>query len=283
MSSAFDRLAGEPVPAGAPASLGVEEGVSWGEVHERLRSRSLPVDALWAWLIGCARRGWTVRGGQTVLGCIGLAVPMLARVTGRYAAPGSGDRDEAEAEIVAGFVRQLREIDLDRPHLWSRLWSGTMHSGRSWTRQRGRAPSAIDLDDNPAATRSILAVTSHGHPDLLLAEAVAAEVITADEAELVAMTWWEGRSVSAVARGLRETQSYWTIRRQLQSAETTLAPWLVARTADPHPEPDNLANTALPDRQRPSVSTLPASRPEGLSGHAQPTVVVGDEEARRCA
>ncbi|WP_280373798.1 hypothetical protein [Nocardia wallacei] len=290
VSAAFDRLADEPVPADAPASLGVAAGASWGEVREQFRAGAMPVDALWVWLIGSARSGWTIRGGQTVLGCTGLAVPMLARVTGRYAASGSADRDDAEAEIVAGFVRQLREIDLDRPHLSSRLWSAAMHSGRAWARRHALAPQAVDLDDNPAATHAILSLSPHGHPDLLLAEAVAAGVITADAAELVAMTWWEGQSMSAVARQLRATRSYWTIRRQLQCAETALVPWLVARTADPHPEPDNLANATLPaiaglppDHRRLPASTSPASRPHRPSEHAESPAESGREEARRCA
>ncbi|WP_280272633.1 hypothetical protein [Nocardia wallacei] len=297
ISAAFDHLAGEPVPAGSPLAPGSSAVSSWGDLREHLWSPSLAageIDVVWGWLIERARQAWDWRGGQVVLACTGLALPMLAGVTGRFTEFGSVDRADAEAEIVAGFVRQLREIDLDLLKLWSRLWSATMHAGRSWSRQQAAAPAVLGVDHDPADVYPPLARTPHGHPELLLADAVAEGVITADAAELIALTRWEARSMNEVADQRRGVHSHWKVRKQRQRAEITLVPWLAARIADPHP--DSLRDAAPPSDA--PVAGPPADDPEALATTTEPTASIngcaqhtsappapasGEEEARRCA
>lgn len=298
ISAAFDRLAGQPVPAGSPQVPGGLAVSSWGDLREQLRSPSLAareVDAVWGWLIERARQAWSWRGGEVVLACTGLALPMLAGVTGRFTGFGSVDRADAEAEIVAGFIRQLREIDLHLPNLWSRLWSATMHAGRSWFRQHAAAPAVLSPDHHPADLYPPLARTPHGHPELLLADAVAEGVITADAAELIALTRWEARPMNEVADQRRGMHSHWKIRKQRQRAEIALVPWLAARIADPHPGPDSLSDAAPPSHA--PVAEPPAADPEAPASTTEPTASTngnanaptqtfpgrGDEETRRCA
>lgn len=297
LSSAFDRIAGQPVPTGPPPPRGLSVR-TWGEVREQLRASAMPVeaiDAVWGWLIQRARLEWGQPGGRVGVACAGLAVPMLAGIAGRFAAPGSVDRDDAEAEIIAGFLRQVREIDLDRPRLWSRLWSATVHVGRSWARQQAMAPPAIDLDSDTAQAPPPVTRTPHGHPELVLADAVAEGVITADAAELIAATRWERRSMTSVAEQLRGSQSHWKVRKQRQRAETKLGPWLAARidykdpatdsTGEIHarttPPTGEAADPAPPDHQTGSTAQV---RSTGSGrGRSRTARRGGQQEVRRCA
>ena len=274
VSSAFDRIAREPVAAGPPPPRGVAVR-TWGDVGEHLRAPAMPVDAVWSWLIQRARLEWGQPGGRAGLACAGLAVPMLAGITGRFAAPGSIDRDDAEAEIIAGFLRQIREIDLEPPRLWSRLWSVTVHVGRAWARQQAMAPPAIDLDIDTADAPPPITQTPHGHPELVLADAVAEGVITAEAAELIAATRWERRSMTSVAEQLRGSQSHWKVRKQRQRAETKLGPWLATRTESPEPAPDSTGHQTGSSAQVRSTGSERGRTPTALQG--------GQQEVRRCA
>ncbi|WP_157121023.1 hypothetical protein [Nocardia miyunensis] len=262
--SAFDRIAREPVltdswPVPGP---GVR---SWGELREQLLDPSRAfgmVDAIWRWLIDRARQRWHERGGQAVTACVGLAVPMLVELAGRFTASGSEPRGELESEILTGFIEQVHAIDLDPPHLWSRLWSAMAHLARSWARTQSSAPRATDLDDQDLASSPVQLVQAPpGHPELLLADAVADGVITADAAELIALTRWESRSMISVADQPRGAASYENVRKQRWRAENKLVPWLIERLADP----DSAAASA------PETRTTPAD------------VVAGQREVRRCA
>jgi hypothetical protein len=295
VSAAFERLVCEPAPAGPPPALEVAMR-SWGEVREQLRA-SLPREAndtIWSWLIASARQSWGQQGGQVALACTGLALPMLAGIVGRYAAAGSVDRDDAEAEIVAGFLHQIQQIDLDAPHLWSRLWSAMAHAGRAWAREQQLAPPAFELADDRGGGHPPMVQTPAGHPELVLADAVAEGVITAGAAELIVLTRLESRSVTSLAEERNRTRSHWTARKQRQRAERALAAWLAARALDPGPtsivearivnEPARVDTRRSAERRTDKhpprgSATSPASGPSTPS----PTPVSDRQEARRCA
>ncbi|MBV7706508.1 hypothetical protein NOVA_27350 [Nocardia nova] len=293
VSSAFERLIDQPPPADPPPALDVALR-SWGQVREQLRA-SLPsaaIDAIWGWLIESARQSWGERGGHVELSCTGLALPMLTGMAGRFAAVGGVDREDAEAEIVAGFLRQLRQIDLDRPHLWSRLWSATAHAGRSWARAQHMAPPVLGLDDDPTEGYAV-ARTPSGHPELVLADAVAEGVITAEAADLVVLTRLERRTLTSLADERKGTRSHWTVRKQRQRAEHALAAWLAARALDPgltsvveahvvnEPTPRGSHRPAERPREKHPSNGQTSSLATGLS--TRPPLSPTVQEARRCA
>jgi hypothetical protein len=243
-------------------------------LREQLLDRSLPigtVDAVWGWLIETARDPGPEHTAQVRLGCIGLAVPMLAEITGRYVASYSVHRDDAEAELVAEFLRQLREIDPDQPHVWHRLRTAIRNLARSWARRVSDAASPAELDNYAAHTYLRPMRTPAGHPELVLARAVAHEVITAEAADLIASTRWELRSVTSIAGQLPGERSHWTVRKLRQRAEADLAVWLNQQATDPGLTGTLSARTptasaSAPIRSRhsflPRIATAPTSRRE---------------------
>jgi hypothetical protein len=269
-SSGFDRMAGQPLPE-QPRPVPEVRAGSWGQLREHLLDRSAPigtVDAVWQWLIEQAREpGPGPRHGAPVrLGCLGLAVPMLAATTGRFVAPHSTHRDDAESELVAGFLRQLHQIDPDQPHLWPRLRSAMGNLARSWAHKQSGAATATELDDQPDTSLRAMR-TPAGHPELVLAQAVAHEVITAQAAELIASTRWESRSVTSLAQQLPAGRSQWTVRKLRQRAEADLTAWLHQQAVDPVPatlRPGRRAGASGPIRSRhsflPRIATAPAPR-----------------------
>ncbi|WP_153414818.1 hypothetical protein [Nocardia macrotermitis] len=273
-------MAGQPLRL--PPVPGVRAG-SWGQLRERLLGRTLPigtVDAVWGWLIERAREPGPGRA-QIALGCLGLAVPMLAAATDRYVAPYSAHREDAESELVAGFLRQLREIDPDQPHLWLRLRSAMRHQARSCAHRQSGVASPAELDHVAHTCLARMRIPA-GHPELVLARAVAREVITAEAAELIVSTRWESRSVTSMVGQLPGVRSQWPVRKLSkfrQRAEADLAAWLNQQATDPAPTGtrDARTPTASPGRQEgsstavrsghsswPPIATAPAARHQGV-------------------
>ncbi len=264
-----DPLPTDPRPVPHPPDAAI---ASWGELRELLLGHWVPTearDAIWRWLIERAR----CHGPDATLACASLAAPMLGRIAGRFASPHSPHRHDVESEVLLGFLTQLRNIELDRPLLWSRLRWAALTSGWEWAQKR----AVLAPVDEPGDWGDLGRLMSpHGHPDLVLADAVAEGVITADAAELIALTRWERRSMGAVAEKLRGAKSHWTIRKQRQRAENALVPWLAARIAASPPGPASGTHAGTPARstghQRPSASSP-----------AQPAPAPTTQEARRCA
>ena len=289
--SAFDRMSGEPVLTDSWPVPGVRVR-SWGDLRTQLLDPSCSfrtVDAIWGWLIERARQRWHERGGQAVMACVGLAVPMLVQLAGRYIASGIEHRGDLESEILAGFLEQVRTIEVNRPHLWPRLWFAMMHVGRSWARQQSNTPRAAELDDQVLASLPVqLVQVPAGHPELLLADAVVDGVITAEAAELIAVTRWESRSLSTVAdQKTGGAASYERVRKQRWRAENKLVPWLTARLADPDTAPASTATShpAPAEPIRPDRHSGPTTRPRPNIQHEQTPAAYAhaQQEVRRCA
>ncbi|CAM4525915.1 hypothetical protein NONI108955_43390 [Nocardia ninae] len=232
----FERLIDQPLPADprpvpSPAAAASPIG-SWGGLRERLWDPAVPIaeiDAIWVWLIERAR----THGEDAMLVCAGLAVPMLARAAGKYAAVGSRHRHDIESEVLTSFLANLGRIALDRPGVWHRLrWVAYRATRRAANQQHSEAMSAgdIDCDLGPLATQARSTIAEPGHPEAVLAQAVAAGVLTAHAAELIAVSRWEGRSLTALAA--ERGQSLWTLHKQRRRTELRLAAWLTQRNLD---------------------------------------------------
>jgi hypothetical protein len=203
----FDLLVMPPAPLGfdgrqvdgcPPRLLPLDELKRW------LLRRGTPArvrDVVWRELVVRARR----EGPAWMVAAVGVAMPGLRAMAGRLAAGYAGDTDDVDAELLAGFVRKLRELDVEAPKVLLRLLWAAERAGR---KVRYAQVSTEPLEFEPAGPR--MPLLPWGHPDLVLASAVRAAVIDTDEAAMIAATRLEGVPVEVAA-------TWWGIAPQLAS------------------------------------------------------------------
>jgi hypothetical protein len=182
------------------------------ELKRWLLRRGTPArvrDGVWRELVARARR----EGPAWVVAAVGVAMPGLRAMAGKLAAGYAGDTDDLDAELLAGFVRKLREVevDVDEPKVLLRLLWAAERAGR---KVRYAQVSTDPLEFEPAGPRTPL--LPWGHPDLVLASAVRAAVIDTDEAAMIAATRLEGVPVEVAA-------TWWGIAPQRASQWRKLA------------------------------------------------------------
>jgi hypothetical protein len=149
---------------------------------------------VWAELVRLAQSGepaW-------LIGLTGIAMPGLRRAVAAVSAACRGDPEDLQAEVLTGFLAALRALDgddLDRVPLASRLCWAAWRAGQKhayatadWGSRRR------DLEEFPAAPP-----LPWGHPDLVLAAAVRAGVLTAAEAELIGRNRLERIPLAVIA------------------------------------------------------------------------------------
>jgi hypothetical protein len=210
-----------------------------GRLFDHLPNRVIPVDELRDLLLahGCPRRVWDqvwahvisrarVEGGTWTITAVGLALPMLtslaARLTERYA----DDPSDIHAEVLRGFLDALHTVDLAQGRITVRL---------RWAAYRAGHRALLDGMDGPTPKppgfHSSEPKPPSGHPDLVLARAVEAGVLTRTEAELIGATRLEGIELADWPRppGL----TYKTLAKHRRKAENRLAAWLAESSTRP--------------------------------------------------
>lgn len=169
-------------------------------------------DPVWRRLAGQAR----TEGPAWVVGAVGVAVPGLTRIAARLSTGFSKQADDIDSEVVAGFLHALRTDDLQPPRLWLRLCWAAWRSGHA----ARRVEQTVELPhDLPVGSRTPR--YPYGHPDLVLARAVTAGVITAEQAELIGATRLGDTLVEQVAARLQLSPP--VIRMRRRRAERALA------------------------------------------------------------
>ncbi len=166
-------------------------------------------DRVWRLLVTQARTG----DETCVVGAVGVALPGLRNAAARLARAVTGD---VQAALVTEFVAALTTVPLDEPRLVSRLIDTASSAARAALRANEPAASG-EVNFAPA---SALPPPPYGHPDLVLARAVAAGVITAEEADLIGTTYLEDVSVAEYAD--RIGVSRWTVYKRRRVAEARL-------------------------------------------------------------
>ncbi|MFE0025114.1 sigma-70 family RNA polymerase sigma factor [Amycolatopsis sp. NPDC059021] len=180
-------------------------------------------DAAWRHLVSLSR----AEGGKWTVACTGLALPVLlpaARTLTRGL--NAADREDIHAAILAGFLEGLHDVDLGRRAVLVRL---------RWTAYRAGEQALREMLERPVpheelASRSAPPPRPSGHPDLVLAAAVEAGVITGSEAELISATRVGDVALAeaAHARG----QSYDTAKHTRHRAEARLTAYLTDSATD---------------------------------------------------
>jgi hypothetical protein len=169
-------------------------------------------DAVWRELVTRARRD----GPAWVIAAVGVAMPGLRRTAGLLAAGWRRDIEDLDCELIVGFVSRLKTIDLDVPRVCGRLIDAGLRAARK-ARDADSDAQLIHAD----AVGPIAPIHPWDHPELVLARAVAAAVIDADEANLIAATRLEDATVAQVAGRLgipASTAGDWRARAERRLA-----------------------------------------------------------------
>jgi hypothetical protein len=118
-----------------------------------------------------------------VVAAVGVAMPGLRGSAGRLARGWHGDTADRDAELLTGFVARLKTVDLDSERICGRL----IDAGERAVKR------AHDHEDTESLRVGDLvwSVPPHrpwDHPDLVLARAEAAAVISPEERTLISAT-----------------------------------------------------------------------------------------------
>ncbi|MDG4764498.1 hypothetical protein O7632_10330 [Solwaraspora sp. WMMD406] len=166
-------------------------------------------DAVWRLLVRRARTGdpaWRA-------GAVGVALPGLRFKAYLLAKLFTGD---VQAAIVEHFLRALGTVDVAKPGVVGNLLSAAFSKARAELREQEPASSWVPNH----APGAVLPPAPYGHPDLVLARAVNAGVITVQEAELIGATYLEEVSLTAYAE--RTGQARWNLYKRRTAAVTRL-------------------------------------------------------------
>jgi len=158
-------------------------------------------------------QGWTV-------GLIGVLLPGLRSAVGPLAEACPSRRADLEAEMLAGLLRALDRVPRGRPRAAGWLIGWAFDAAKTLHRRELAAAAHTAAEPTPDWTPT----RPGGHPDLVLARAVAGGVLCADDADLIAATRLGQVSLAqaAAARGV----SYQAVERRRHRAETVLAAWI---------------------------------------------------------
>jgi hypothetical protein len=245
--------------------------VPLNEVRDRLLQRRCPQatrDAVWAHLVVRSR----TQGAAWTVGCVGVALPALTTITARLCARFAGDPHDIHAAVLTGFLTELAHLDLGKPRIMVRLRWAAYRAGHTAVREALDAPVPVGR-----GLRSAPPTPPWGHPDFVLARAVAEEVITADEAELIGSTRLEGSPLATAAaeRGV----SYKAAQQVRRRAEHRLAAYLAADA--PHEGSAGRGDRDLEAHALDAVTLTTAARHPAAHPQPSPSVVGSGGSAKK--
>ncbi|MGH3720557.1 MAG: hypothetical protein ACRDRI_17260 [Pseudonocardiaceae bacterium] len=236
--------------------------VALNEVRDRLLHRRCPQatrDAVWAHLVLRSR----TEGATWTVGCVGVALPALTRIAARLSARFAGDVSDIHAAVLTGFVAEIAHIELGKPRIMLRLRWAAYRAGHAAVRDALDAPVPSGSGfGSPAPAQP------SGHPDFVLARAVAEGVLTAGEAELIGSTRLEGLPLATVAQA-RGT-SYPTAHQARRRAERRLLAYLLdnAPGEDERGDPATQVVQAVTITNAARAATTPGVRSRSVTGVA---------------
>lgn len=237
--------------------------VALDEVRDRLLARRCPQatrDAVWAHLVLRSR----TEGATWTVAAVGVALPALTSVAGTLSGRFVGDPADIYAEVLRGFLAALPSIDLRRPRIMLRLRWAAYRSGYAALAEALAVPTPV-----APGFRSTPPHAPWGHPDLVLARAVADGVLTQTEAALIGATRLERMPVADWAA--RHQTGEWAVYKARKRAELRLADYLRDRIAEADPT-DPLAVQV--------ATAVALTRPADTApGRARPSPSVSAEHA----
>ena len=263
----------DPIAINGHAFPGMpDRAVPLAEVRERLLAPTSPPsmrDAVWAHLVARSR----AEGAEWTVGCAGMALPALIRIAATLTARFAGDPRDVHAAVLTGFLTELAAVDVVRPRIMLRLRWAAYRAGLACVREALDAP--IPTPDTFTSTPP---PTPSGHPDLVLARAVADGVLTAGEAELIGATRLE--EVSLAEAAARRRAGYEATKKARQRAEHRLIAYLRSEALDTDATLDHPRRSDVGERNTtPAVITTAARDASAQTTTPPPSVT--DRHRRR--
>lgn len=229
------------------------------ELRDLLTSRTVTNatrDTVWRELVTRARRD----GPQWFVGAVGVAVPALRGIAGRLCRGfRAGDPIDIDTEVLAAFIEGLRTIDLARPHILPRMCHAAYRAGER-ARQNAEAHVALRIPGHDSKAPA----APWGHPDLVLADAVAKGVVSELDAELIGITRLEKRTLAEAAAELGLTEEAARKRRQrcepvlveaVRAGEVEAALSLTITSAAPRRVEETSARSRITSDPQPTITT----------------------------
>jgi hypothetical protein len=224
------------------------------EVRDCLLARRCPQatrDAVWAHLVLRSR----TEGATWTVAAVGVALPALTSVAATLSARFAGDPADIHAEVLQGFLSEMATIDLRPPRIMLRLRWAAYRAGHHALTEALAGPTPV-----APGFRSTPPHAPWGHPDLVLARAVADGVLTQTEAALIGATRLEDMPVADWAA--QHQTGEWAVYKIRKRAELRLAAYLRDSAAqdDPtDPLTDQVATSMALARPVAPVRDLPRS------------------------
>ena len=202
--------------------------------------------------------------GEWTVGLAGVLLPGLRRAVAPLAGACPGKRVDLEAEMLAGLIAAIDRCPPSRARpagfLCGQAFDAAKRLLRAELAERARP------DHHPVSAEP---PKPYGHPDLVLADAVNAGAIVADDAELIAATRLGPLSLADAAdqRGL----AYKTAERRRHRAEQTLVEWIHTGTAPGGFVANRRVGAGSNAAGRPRQGHRPDQRPGSATLHQPPT------------
>ena len=228
LEKTFDLLVTGPHPlaldgtafAGLP-----DRAVPLGELKAMLLHPSMPFSVRDA-IVGELVTRSKAEGGAWTVGLAGVLLPGLRRAAWPLVQACPGNVDEIEAETLAAFLAAVARSTPGRARIAARLcWlarTGAKRLLHAELAERAR-PGSEPVSAAPPRP--------WGHPDLVLARAVRAGVICAEDAELIGATRIGDVDLAEVAGDLGIT--YAACHQRRLRAEAGLVEWLTSDSYSP--------------------------------------------------
>lgn len=224
------------------------------EVRDLLLARQcsqVTKDAVWTHLVLRSR----AEGATWTVAAVGVALPALTSVAATLSACFAAGEADIHAEVLRGFLTALSTVDLGRPRIMLRLRWAAYRSGYRARSEALDGPTPMAPGFRSAAPRP-----PWGHPDLVLARAVAEGVLTTTEADLIGATRLEQESVADWAA--RRRVGAWAVYKVRKRAELRLLAYL--REEAVHADPtDPLIDEVWPRRWRCRIQDAELGRAPG--------------------
>jgi hypothetical protein len=205
-------------------------------------------DQVWVHLVEQARRA----GSAWTVGCVGVALPALLAVANRLGERLTEDRDDVCAAALTGFLERLSTVDLARPGVVVRLRWAALRAGCAARREAipstGRRSPGFNSEPPPLPWQ---------HEDLVLLCAVADEILTPAETNLIGDTRLDQVRIEAWARARNLRRD--TVYKARARAEHRLRAYLNDQRIDTSSEHGFAAASAFPLYCTTSPATVAAS------------------------